>query len=564
MHTNTSVLNFYLSSTQIRLLYFLLGVVYVAGLFIPLMEPDSAQHATMAMRMHLKGDYLSLYRGENPYLDKPHMHFWLAAFAYKVFWITHWAYRIPSLLFTILGAYSAHGLAKHLYGPKAAAPAALVFLSAQAIILAGHDVRTDAVLTGATIFAVWQFALYVDTKKIKNILLGAIGLGIAFSTKGMIAVVVSGACIFCHLLYTRQWNSLCNWRVLVGIFTFALTISPMLYAYYLQFDMHPELVVNGRTGVSGIRFILWDQSFDRLSSKGFEESSPDYFFFFHTLLWAFLPWAVIVYVAFFQRIRQLVNLRFQTRKGVEFLTLGGVGISLLLMSFSQYKLPHYLNVLFPILAVFVAGYLVNFLSSWRKLSSVLLKIQIGMAVLASVLVIVLCFGSFGVPYGALVLCYIALFGLLFVNIFKKQTVVPKILMVSVLMMVAINFPLNTHFYPNLVTYQAGKKVAHLIENEEIDVSKVYILGKDTNSWTLDFYTERLTPHVSTEEVLRWNEKKWLFLYDHQVQKLRQAGVTWSDEYEVEYFWITRLTLPFLNPNTRVDTLDRAYLINIDP
>ena len=39
------------------LFYLLIIIVYAFGLFLPLMENDSAQHATMAMRMYLDHDF---------------------------------------------------------------------------------------------------------------------------------------------------------------------------------------------------------------------------------------------------------------------------------------------------------------------------------------------------------------------------------------------------------------------------------------------------------------------------------------------------------------------------
>ena len=85
------------------ILYILLLIVYISGLWIPLMENDSAQHATMAMRMYLENDFLNIYKAGKDYLDKPHMHFWLAALSFKIFGISDWAYRIPALLFTGIG-----------------------------------------------------------------------------------------------------------------------------------------------------------------------------------------------------------------------------------------------------------------------------------------------------------------------------------------------------------------------------------------------------------------------------------------------------------------------------
>ena len=153
-----------LTKRTVVLLYFLLSLVYLSGLFIPLMENDSAQHATMAMQMYLHNDFTLLMKGFNDYLDKPHMHFWLSALSFKLFGLTHWAYRIPALLFTVLGAFSSYKLAEEFYGSKAGHLASLIFLSAQAIILSNHDVRTDAVLTGASIFAIWQLVMYIIPK----------------------------------------------------------------------------------------------------------------------------------------------------------------------------------------------------------------------------------------------------------------------------------------------------------------------------------------------------------------------------------------------------------------
>ena len=125
----------------------LLGV-YGLGLFSTLMENDSAQFAVMAMRMVQEQDWLSLWKGPEEYLDKPHLHYWLAAISYTLFGIHDWAYRLPAFLAIALGAYSCYGLGNVLYSRNAGKIGALIFLSSKTIVLSGIDVRTDAVLTG--------------------------------------------------------------------------------------------------------------------------------------------------------------------------------------------------------------------------------------------------------------------------------------------------------------------------------------------------------------------------------------------------------------------------------
>jgi 4-amino-4-deoxy-L-arabinose transferase-like glycosyltransferase len=107
----------------------LLGLVYIAGLFVPLMDNDSGHHADIALRMYLTGDYVTLYDHRGDYIDKPHFLFWTSALSYHLFGVTSFAYRFPSFLFTILGTYSIFRLGKELYGHEIGKLAALIAAS---------------------------------------------------------------------------------------------------------------------------------------------------------------------------------------------------------------------------------------------------------------------------------------------------------------------------------------------------------------------------------------------------------------------------------------------------
>ena len=199
----------------------LIVIVYILGMFVTLLENDSAQFAVMAMRMVQENDFLNLFKGTEEYLDKPHMHYWLAALSFKIFGIYDWAYRIPGILSILLGAYSCFGLGRLLYNKDVGRFSALIFMTAQTIVLATIDVRTDAVLTGFTIFSIWQLVAYIEKGRLGNIALGAFAAGIAFSTKGQIALLVIGVSLICHLAYTRKWNRVLSWKILLAILVLA-------------------------------------------------------------------------------------------------------------------------------------------------------------------------------------------------------------------------------------------------------------------------------------------------------------------------------------------------------
>ncbi|HNA91615.1 MAG TPA: glycosyltransferase family 39 protein, partial [Chitinophagaceae bacterium] len=171
------------SKTTYYFLFALLALVYVVGLFVPLMDNDSAHHANIALHMYLTGDFVSLIDHHGAYLDKPHLHFWLCAFSYKIFGVNTFAYKLPSFLFTVLGVYSTFRLGKLLYNEATGKLAALILASSFAFILANNDVRMDAILTACIAFSIWQLVAWMQNKKIIHVFGAALGLALGFCTK---------------------------------------------------------------------------------------------------------------------------------------------------------------------------------------------------------------------------------------------------------------------------------------------------------------------------------------------------------------------------------------------
>lgn len=530
-------------------------------MFSPLFEYDSAQFAVMAMRMVQENDFINLFKGTNEYLDKPHMHYWLAALSYKVFGIHDWAYRIPGILATLLGAYSCYGLARLLYNTDIGKFAALIFMTVQTIMLSTIDVRTDAVLTGFTIFSIWQLVAYIERNTVKNIALGAFGAGIAFSTKGQIALLVIGISILCHLAYARKWKRLLNWRVLVALVVFMMTITPMLYAYYLQFDLHPEKIIRGKGNRSGILFIFWEQSFERLSGEGHGKNSSDYFFFFHTFLWVFLPWTVLALIAYWWRVKTFVKSNFQYRNKFEFLTVGGITIIFFIISFAQFKLPHYMNIMMPLYSVLTASYLHSLFKHTKKNTiKILLGVQYFILSLVFIFSVLICFYVFKFEeWYSYVILIIALISITYFCL-KREEYYIRIITLSVCSSLLLNGVLNTHFYPNLLKYQAGTTISEKIKENNIAVDKIYKVT-DTPTWALDFYNKK--PVIPSNLADISNKKDiWVYVDDSGLESLRKSGFDWDRQFTAVQFRITRLQVKFLNPTTRNKVLRKMHLVHI--
>ncbi|WP_430905908.1 ArnT family glycosyltransferase [Maribacter sp. 2-571] len=550
-----------ISNRRYWFLLALTALVYVAGMFVTLFENDSAQFATMALRMVRENDFLSLFKGPQEYLDKPHMHYWLAALSLKVFGAFDWAYRIPAMLITFLGAYSCYGLGKTLYNTDTGKLSALIFLTSQTIVLSVIDVRTDAVLTGLTIFSLWQLSIYIQKRTLQSILLGAIGAGLAFSTKGQIALVVIALPILCHIAYARMWKRFLSWKVLLAFAVFALTVAPMLYAYYHQFDLHPEKIIRGRSNRSGILFIFWEQSFERMTGTGMGKNSSDYFFFFHTFLWVFLPWTIIGIMAIGSRIKAFFKMRLAYRPKYELLTLGGALLIFVLISFAQFKLPHYLNITIPLFSVLSASYL-HSLYKYQKAKTIKFVLGVQYFVLGVVFIatVLICFLVFKFEHLIASLALGASFIMIIYFCLKREAYYLRIITIAALSSLLLNVVLNMHFYPSLLKYQAGSEMAKTVDEEQIPVDRIYKLS-EKHSWAMDFYNQEPVK-ISSLQDIKAKKNVWVYATTEELKQLSEEGMDWDRQFSKDHFRITRLQATFLNPATRNKVVEKMHLIHI--
>lgn len=546
-----------LSGPLYFILFLMLGMVYVAGLFVPLMDNDSAHHANIGLRMYLTGDYVNLIDHRGDYIDKPHFLFWISALSYHVFGVTTFAYKFPSFLFTILGVYSVYRLAAELYNKETGKLAALVVASSFCIILSNNDVRMDAILTAAISFSLWQLVSFVHYKKFIFLLGSALGLAIGFATKGHVGLVTPVFGVFLYIIYRKEYRLLTDWRWLLVVFFFALFISPVVYCYYLQFNLHPEKISQGMKGVNGVKYILWSHSFDRF--RGHERfggalGKEDKFFFLHTFLWTFAPWCFIALWALFLRLKNF----FKRRE--EWLSSGVFLLLALLINFSNFKLPHYLPILAPATAILVSSFLAVAWKTQEK-NKVLFFIQLFAVVLIVSAALLINLWAFPVKNMWLFDGMIILLALLFYLFLSRLLLLlQKAVLVSVCAIVLFFFLLNTSFYPQLLSYQGGKQLADITRGI-VPPSSVYF-WKNTFSSSYNFYTSSIR-QVYDDSLLRKHSRLWIIYNASQLPELEAAGIIPENKrFIVPDYEITRLKKSFVDPSTRSGVLDSLIMAEV--
>jgi len=544
----------FLPNRLYKFLFILLGLVYIIGLFVPLMDNDSAHHANIALHMYLTGDYVNLIDYGKDYLDKPHLHFWLCAFSYKIFGVTGFAYKFPSFLFTLLGTYSTYRLGKTLYNSETGKLASLIVASAFAYMLANNDVRMDAILTASIAFATWQLTEFVHHKKILNVAGAALGLALGFCTKGHIAVFTPAVAVFFYLLYKKEWAFFYNWKWLVLFLLFGLFISPVVYCYYLQYNLHPEKIVRGKDHIDGVRFILLNQSVERFSGESFGgDAKNDRLFFLHSFLWAFAPWSIITYIAIFARIRSFL------KRKEEWLTTGVFLTILIVVSFSGFKLPHYLNIVFPATAVMTAAFILTKQTDIKWMKAIY-TLQISVVSLLLLLAGLINVWAFPVSNPWIIAGVVLTLALVFYFIRSgRYNKMQKVVSISVAGMVFSFFLLNANFYPQLLTYQGGNELAFATKGK-VNAENAYLM-KDTYSSSWNFYTKTIRKEFA-DSVLRPDRKTWL-LYDiRSEEEIKKLGFHLGERFINPDYEITKLDIKFVNPAKRESQCTKMVLAEI--
>jgi 4-amino-4-deoxy-L-arabinose transferase-like glycosyltransferase len=539
----------------------LLGVVYGLGLIIPLFDHDSAHHALIGMHMFLTGDYVSLIDRGKDYLDKPHLLFWLSALGDSVLGVGTLAYKLPSLILAVPGVYATYRLGKRLFSNLVGRNAALILTTSYAYILAQNDVRMDALLLSFIITATWMLYEFSLTKGTLWLVGGSLALALAFSTKGLSGVFVPVLAVGSQILYSRNWTFLRSFRWLWVVVLFFVFSSPVLYSYYLQYDLHPEKVIRGTRGHSGLAFILFYQNIERMEGTNWGSASGnDPFFFFHTLLWALLPWGLLAYWAVTKKALNLWQLRLKFVAGGEIMTFVTIVVMFTLLSISNFKLPHYLNILFPFFALLIAAQLqvvtLPIEQRWLLLAQKFVAVAMVIASLIGSLYL------FPIRNGIVaVLALVALF-LMVREWIAASPWLDKLMGISVAVGIFANLLMNGNFYPQVQHYLGGLQVAAKVKELNIPPQDIRLYDWESN--TLNYYTAHYYKSVWASQ-LKGSGEIWLAGPEDSIaQALDSAKVQAGASYSFAHFRTTRLNSRFLNPATRQAACKRIVLVQLSP
>jgi 4-amino-4-deoxy-L-arabinose transferase-like glycosyltransferase len=479
--------------------------VSFSGIAVPFFSNDPALYAAISKTMVQQNDFINLYVYGVDWLDKPHFPFWMAAISFKIFGVAEWSYRLPALLFILLGSFYTYLLAKKLYNTSVAQISVLVLLSAQHLIMSNTDVRAEPYLLALIAGAVYHFYKLFERFSFLDLILGSMLSACAVMTKGAFALIPVGTAILGHAIFTNQFRYFLRWRWSIAILLIAIFILPEVYAVYMQFDRHPEKFVFNRTGVSGVKWFLWDSQFSRFIMQGpIVRSKGDVFYYVHTLLWAYAPWCLVFYYVFAQRMIEV----FKRRKVEEYVTISAIVPMLLFFSLSKFQLNFYTNILFPFFSILVASFISSILSKKENTFYSGAQIFYSLVFVVGAIVINLLLKPFYQwMYFAgsifLIVCSIII-------ITQKISTNLKWMIISCMSVLYINFYLNFTLYPKMSSLKGENQAAAYV-NQFYPNQQLGVFENRRNGF--EFYSHQLVKQIDFEKWMTGNGQDRIFYVD---------------------------------------------------
>lgn len=528
--------------------------VNATALFSDIMGPDATLYASIAKQMIQKNDFINLFGNGDDWLDKPHLPFWLAACSYKIFGIHAFAYKLPNFFAYLLACFFIFKICINFFNKEIAQYSTLIFASSLHIALCNFDVRAEMFLTAFILAATYYTYLNIQKNSFKYLVVAAFFTALAIMCKGIFVVITLGAGFIIYWIKTKQWSQFLALKWYAFVLLIVIFIIPELYCLYLQFDTHPEKIVFGKQNVSGIKFFFWDSQFGRFFNNGPIKGSGEKLFFFHTTLWAFLPWSILLIQAAIFKLKDFKNNEFKIKHTLLFIINTCALVTFFIFNASKFQLPHYIVILFPHFSI-LAGYYLSRNFEIKKFSF----LNVGLYIITAVVIIFITTMAYFINSNGFILMAIFLPVIIFIFYRNYNNQNPKAFVVkSISTILLLTLFLNCVYFPKIMEYQGGMMAGKFQKNKLPDTKAIMYRCNDYN---FEFYgNSYLKRATQASELCKNMNSSQLFLgFNSSFATINK------DSFKVEVieqfpdFHISEMKASFINHKTRNSVLDSFYL-----
>ena len=328
-----------------------LGAVFAALVTLPglgngtLWDNSETTYGEVAREILITHDWVVMHLNLQPWFVQPPLYFWVAALLAKLFGVAPFAVRLPSALATIVMGAAVGAATARIAGVRAGAVAAIVLSTSLMQAVVGRLAIMDALLDLFVALAIlWWFRAFEPSgppaRRDAAFLWGCVALALGMLAKGPVAPVVALLVVVPWLAWERAAGAVAapRPRALAGGALAFLAVALPWFALLVA-----------RVGAHGIATLIGTYTVGRYTGVIENQTGPVWYYV-PVLILGFFPWIAFLPVAVRAAIREA-----RDRDGAfARLAFTWAILPVVFFSFANTKLPNYVALMFPALAILVA------------------------------------------------------------------------------------------------------------------------------------------------------------------------------------------------------------------
>ena len=297
-----------------------------------LWDNSEPQYAEIVKEMLRSGDWLTLHKDLQPWFIHPPLWFWTAGASAKLFGLTEFALRLPSAVFGVACCYATYLAAKRLYGDAAGIVAALALgAGLEFLVLSRLAVQETMLICAMTIGTFWGYFALRD-RDARALWIAAVATAAGTMVKGPVAIVVPALALLVWAAWSKRWPSFRGLPWLGAGAAYVALAGAWFAAQTVVNGPHFLMAYFGMSNVA------------RFLSPFENQPGPPYYY---------IPVIIVGFFPFVAFVPQAIAAAWRSHSDDGRLLIAASAVPFVFFSIAQTKLPNYIAIAFPVLAVMV-------------------------------------------------------------------------------------------------------------------------------------------------------------------------------------------------------------------
>jgi 4-amino-4-deoxy-L-arabinose transferase-like glycosyltransferase len=289
-----------------------------------LIGADEPRYAQVAREMLARHDWVTPTLSGVAWLEKPPLYYWQAMLAYKIFGVSDWSARLPSVLDATVLVFVAYWFLRR-FRPGSALDGALMLITSAGLVGYARAASMDMPLAATFGIAMLSWFGWFESGDRRLLIAFYVALALGMLAKGPVAPFLAAVLILIFSATQRSFKIVLKSLSVPGIVACLVVGLPWYVLVQLR---NPQF----------FRVFLLEHNLARFGTNMFHHPEPFWYYIPVTLL-GWVPWVVFSLVAIVWALRRV---RDRNADSLNTFLLIWMAVVVVFFSISKSKLPGYI------------------------------------------------------------------------------------------------------------------------------------------------------------------------------------------------------------------------------